>query len=226
MLFVFLLQLDVFITVPLLVLTLRAQELTEISTLVACMQISCHEFLIMISSWILLRCGRNHFERIDAVGAWMIVHFLTLMGNVCLLTFEAWPEYTDLENTSLFVRLLLGWKLFFVFIEVIGMIYCYYIVHNPVTYITTNSSNSRNQIDSLPASTSANMHSTSTAEESSIQSVSHIRMGYDTNSRHRPTTLQRHANVGFSNRAATPPPPYTLNPAFESELSLDYANGY
>lgn len=126
---------DAFLSVSLLVLLIQRGELSEIPILIACMQISNHEFLVLISSVILLRTGNNHYARIDACGAWMIIHFLVSVGNVSLLTFEYRNDSSIITNSSIIKKVLLGWKLYFVLLQVLGMIYCYYVVHNPIVFV-------------------------------------------------------------------------------------------
>ena len=116
-------------------LLMQKGELSEIPILIACMQISNHEFLVLISSILLIRTGDNHYARIDACGAWMIIHFLVAIGNVSLLTFEIKNDHLVIFNSSIIKKVLLGWKVYFVLVQVFGMIYCYYIVHKPVAYI-------------------------------------------------------------------------------------------
>ena len=126
---------DALLSCCLFVLLLQRGELSTVPILIACMQLTNHEFLVFISSVLLIRCGDRYFDRIDACGAWMIIHFLVAIGNASLLTFEFMEDTSVVINASALKITLISWKILFLGIQLFGMLYCFYIVHKPTAFL-------------------------------------------------------------------------------------------
>ncbi|XP_066913058.1 uncharacterized protein [Clytia hemisphaerica] len=244
---------DAILSAALIVLLLQQEELRDIPILVACIQLTNHEFLVLISSIILLRTGDRYYDRIDACGAWMIIHFLVAIGNASLLTFEIMDDYYVIINASILKKIFLAWKAYFLLLQIFGMIYCYLVVHKPIAYIKekpkrtphplfteTNTTESvlppENRTLQTDASGTARPSVVTRRPVSAVYPESNnakdrqfrsnalagqlVNHGYNRNSCYE--SYQSLTSTGPNDSQLR----YTRNPAFESELSLDYANNY
>ena len=128
-------QVDAILSCGLYVVLLQREELSSIPILIACMQLTNHEFLVFISSVLMIRCGDRYFDRIDACGAWMIIHFIVAIGNTSLLTFEFMEDTWVVINASILKKVLVGWKILFLALQIFGMLYCFHVVHKPIVYL-------------------------------------------------------------------------------------------
>ena len=168
----------------------------------------------------MLRCGRNHFERIDASGAWMVVHFVTLIGNVAFLIFSLWPYGDLMKGSSTMKKSIEGWKIFYVFVEVVGEFYCYYIVHNPVVFLETE--RERNARIEQEINTRANgrenisMTTNPSTQQQNLQPVA-----YHSEDVQHAGYQRRQPQQNGNDR---PPPPYTANPSFEGDFDQPRLN--
>ena len=105
------------------------------SSVIGCLQISCFLIVSVISSTILLQTGNNYDDRIDAIGGWIVVQFLHAIGNCALVVFELYPQPSTLIDKYAALIAIICWKAIFILIEVVGMCYSFYIVHNPIELI-------------------------------------------------------------------------------------------
>lgn len=105
------------------------------SSVIGCLQISCFLIVSVISSTILLKTGNNYDDRIDAIGGWIVVQFLHIIGNCALVVFELHPQPSTLIGKYAALIAIICWKAVFILIEVVGMCYSFYIVHNPIELI-------------------------------------------------------------------------------------------
>ena len=105
------------------------------SSVIGCLQISCFLIVSVISSTILLQTGNNYDDRIDAIGGWLVVQFLHAIGNCALVVFELYPQPSTLIDKYAALIAIICWKAVFILIEVVGMCYSFYIVHNPIELI-------------------------------------------------------------------------------------------
>lgn len=105
------------------------------SSVIGCLQISCFLIVSVISSTILLQTGNNYDDRIDAIGGWIVVQFLHAIGNCALVVFELYPQPSTLIDKYAALIAIICWKAVFILIEVVGMCYSFYIVHNPIELI-------------------------------------------------------------------------------------------
>lgn len=119
---------------PMIVYLIRTKQFTDTSALIGCMQIMCLLFLSVISAFLILKSKNQYHDRIDAIGAWVIVHFVNIIGNVSIVTFQVRPNPSIILETSLPITLFICWKGLFVLIETIATLTSFYISHKPVTY--------------------------------------------------------------------------------------------
>ena len=227
---------------------MQREELSTITTLIACMQLVNHEFLVFISSFILIRSGDRYFDRIDACEAWMIIHFLVAIGNGSLLTFEFMDDEMVVINASILKKLLIGWKLLFLAVEIFGIIYCFHIVHIPVVYLKkkkrrtphplfsshdTRSRDSmqeqqRNTINGTTSNvTSQRPRSLLLPNQEEVQFPSNSLSRQQTNhSRQTRNSCYESYQSLTSGANVETPVRYSRNPAYESENSLNHADNF
>ena len=118
------------------VYVLRKEQFTELAALASCVQITCFLLLSIISACILLQTKHRYRERIDAIGAWLVIHIFNMVGNISILLFELWPRVSNLWATSIPLTILICWKGVFIVIEMIGLPYTFFIMHKTVRLLT------------------------------------------------------------------------------------------
>lgn len=236
----------------LFVLLLQRGELTSIPILIACMQLTNHEFLVFISSVLLIRCGDRYFDRIDACGAWMIIHFLVAIGNASLLTFEFMEDTLVVINASVLKKLLIGWKILFLGIQIYGMLYCFYVVHKPTTFLKKKKRRTPHPLFSSDDNTRTQREHEN--DSVNLESAAHTNNIVTSLANTRPQSLflpsenevhfrrhttdnlrQQHTNHGYNRNSCyesyqsltngtniETPIRYSRNPAYDSAQSLNY----
>lgn len=153
-------------------------------------------------------------------------------------------------NASVLKKVLIGWKILFLGIQIYGMLYCFYIVHKPTTFLKKkkqrtphplfSSDNVRTQRehennDSVTLESTTQINNTVTslpnARPQSLFLPSENEVHFRTNA----DNLRQHVNNGYnrnscyesyqsltSGRTVETPIRYLRNPAYDSAQSLNH----
>jgi len=126
---------DACVTVPLIILTFHKNLLSDTASLISCMHMTCFILLSVISAYLILESRHKFNERLDAIGAWIVVHTVNILANTALVVFELHPDPLVILKKHALLIALIGWKLFFIIVEIIGSLYCFYVIQYPVKYV-------------------------------------------------------------------------------------------
>lgn len=108
--------------------------LRDITSLICSIEIVCLLPISSLSSVILLktRSFKCH-QRLDAIGAWLLIQFINLFGNIGLIVSIVRPNINIFTRASFPLIAFIWWKVAFAFFQVISVIYSACVVLKPYT---------------------------------------------------------------------------------------------
>lgn len=92
----------------------------------------CFFLLSIISACLLLQTRQRYADRLDAIGAWLVIHVFNMVSNLSIVLFELYPSPSNLWTISIPLTALLSWKGFFISIEIVGLPYSLYVIRRTV----------------------------------------------------------------------------------------------
>ena len=114
----------------------QSAVLRDITSLVCSVEIVCLLPISTLASILLLKSKNTKYDqRLDAIGAWILMQFINLLGNIGLIASIVWSDGNVFFHSNFPLTALLWWKSAFVLIQVSSVIYSIYIVLNPLKFI-------------------------------------------------------------------------------------------